>query len=187
MLNLIQNILNDIVNKTYYNDILSDKYIELIIFDKLKTIDNCLFNNKDGDNNFIFNDKIYKINIKLYDYINNNVLSSNLMSIDRIRKILQIDTNHIIYIFIAYKLNGNQFNIQNTNITNIENINWECLTIQNLGKGQLQMKNNSEPITFNYNIIRKDWLDELKKQAIRYYDKMILKITEYKMELEKEN
>ena len=188
MIHLIENILVDIVNKTYIiNGILSDKYIEPVIFDKIKNIDNCIFTNNDGDNDFIFNDNIYKINIKLYDCTNNNVLSSNLMSIDRIRKILQIDTNHIIYIFIGYKLQGNQFNIENINITNIENINWDCLTIQNLGKGQLQMKNNSEPITFNNNIIRKDWLDELKKQAIQYYDKMILKITEYKMELEKEN
>ena len=40
MIHLIENILVDIVNKTYIiNGILSDKYIEPVIFDKIKNID----------------------------------------------------------------------------------------------------------------------------------------------------
>ena len=182
--------INDLINKKFdiksFGDISYSKYIEQICYDKIRTIEECTFTNNDGETDILFYNNVYKLNIKFLD-INNNVLVSNLMSIDRIKKLLQDETYHIIYIFIEYKLNDNDITITNVHISNMENIDWNCLTIQNLGKGQLQMKNNSEPIMFNFDITRKDWLDELKKQAIQYYDKMILKITEYKMDWEKNN
>lgn len=186
---LIKDKLNDLLDKQIIvvDGVSVVKSLEQVCYDRIRSLENCTFTNDDGDTDILMFNNIFKVSVKLFDSVTNNVLVSNLMSIDRVRKILQQETNHIIYIFIGYKLDVNDLTITHLYINNIENINWDCLTIQNLGKGQLQMKNNSEPITFNDNVTRKDWLDELKKQAINYYDKMILKITEYKMELEKEN
>lgn len=184
---LILDKLNNLLLNNYLVDSNSYiKYIEELCYDNIRTLENCVFTNDDGDTDILFNNNTFKFFIKPVDH-SNNILVSNLMSIDRVRKLLQTETNHIIYIFIEYKIEDNNLTITDINITNIENISWDCLTIQNLGKGQLQLKNNSEPIIFNNVITRKEWLSELKNQSLLYYDKMILKITEYKMDLEKDN
>lgn len=185
---LIKEKLSDLLDKQIIvvDGASAVKSLEQVCYDRIRTIENCTFTNNDGDTDILMLDNIFKVGVKLFDSVTNNVLVSNLMSIDRVRKVLQQETNHIIYIFVGYKLDVNDLTITHLHINNIENINWDCLTIQNLGKGQLQMKNNSEPITFKEDVNRKDWLDELKKQAISYYDKMILKITEYKIDWEKD-
>jgi len=183
---LLEDKLKVMLENTYSIDNSLVKYLEDTCYFYIRELENCTFTNDEGDTDILMDNNHYKVSVKLFDYTN-NVLSSNLMSIDRVRKILQQETNHIIYVFVGYKFDGtNLYTIPNIYIKNIENINWRCLTIQNLGKGQLQMKNNSEPITFTEETNRKEWLNELKKQAIQYYDKMILKITEYKMDWEKD-
>jgi hypothetical protein len=69
--------------------------------------------------------------------------------------------------------------ITNIAIKPIESLDWSYLSIQNLGKGQLQIKSINKKIFFNENITRKEWLDRLIKEGKNYYDKLILKVSEY--------
>ena len=95
--------------------------------------------------------------------------------------------NFITYIFVDYKvLSTTDFQIVNIDVQNIESLDWSYLSIQNLGKGQLQMKNISDKITFNNNITRKEWLTILNEKGSEYYNNLLLKITEYKSKWEEE-
>ena len=81
----------------------------------------------------------YKIDIKNHD-INKDFSVPNLISIDKARKYLSNINNHIIYIFIDYKIQDSVVTIINVNVKSIECLDWSYLSIQNLGKGQLKLK-----------------------------------------------
>lgn len=121
---------------------------------------------------------LYKIDIKSHD-INRDFSMPNLISIDRARKYLKKPTNHIIYIFIDYKINDDIVTITNLIVKPIESLDWSYLSIQNLGKGQLQIKSMNNGIFFNDNVTRKEWLDRLIKEGKDYYERLILKVSEY--------
>lgn len=128
------------------------------------------------DFEIIDDNNIYKIDINVYD-INKSISFPSLLSIQRAKYFLSNNNNHIIYIFIGHKNNT----ITKIDVQNIESLDWNYLSIQNLGKGQIQMKNISpDKLTFNNDINRKEWLYLLNKKGSEYYDKLILKITEYK-------
>lgn len=69
--------------------------------------------------------------------------------------------------------------IQNIDVRLIEELDWGMLAIQNLGKGQLQIKNMNNKLSF-VPVDRESWMAELKENAIIYYDKLINKINNYK-------
>ena len=128
------------------------------------------------DFEIIDDNNIYKIDINVYD-INKSISFPSLLSIQRAKSFLSNNNNHIIYIFIGHKNNT----INKIDVQNIESLDWNYLSIQNLGKGQIQMKNISpDKLTFNNDVNRKEWLYLLNKKGSEYYDKLILKITEYK-------
>ena len=126
-----------------------------------------------------FNDNHYKIDIKTHD-VNRDFSMPNLISIDRARKYLAVLTNHIIYIFIDYKIEEDIVTIINAVVKHIENLDWSYLAIQNLGKGQLQIKSMTNGLFFNESVTRKEWLDRLIKEGSEYYERLILKVSEYK-------
>lgn len=121
----------------------------------------------------------YKIDIKTHD-INSDFSMPNLISIDRARKFLSDLNNHIIYIFIDYTIEDNTVYIINAKVKPIESLDWSYLAIQNLGKGQLQIKSMSNGLFFNDNIDKQIWLNKLIEEGEKYYDRLILKVSEYK-------
>jgi len=121
---------------------------------------------------------LYKIDINTHN-IDKVISLPSLMSIKRAKDFLTNYNNFIIYIFIDYKYIDNKINIINIHVQNIESLDWSYLSIQNLGKGQLQLKNISE-LTFNNNVTRREWLNILKNKGSEYYNNLLLKITEYK-------
>ena len=54
-----------------------------------------------------------------------------------------------------------------------------CLSIGNLGKGQLQV-NNMHSLEFDYNQKRTVWIDIFKDEVILYYNKLTEKIEKWK-------
>lgn len=124
-----------------------------------------------------YDNNVYKIDIKVHD-ISKDFSIPNLISIDKARKYLKKTTNHIIYIFINYKINEDMVKIVDIHVKPIESLDWSYLTIQNLGKGQLQLK-STDNIFFNDNTTRKEWSDKLIKEGKEYYDRLILKVSEY--------
>jgi len=124
-------------------------------------------------------DNLYKIDIKTHD-VNRDFSMPNLVSVDRARKYLSVVTNHIIYIFVDYVIKEDIVCVKNVRVQPIESLDWSYLAIQNLGKGQLQIKNMNEGLFFNDNVTRKEWMDRLIKEGSDYYEKLILKVSEYK-------
>lgn len=130
-------------------------------------------------------DKLYKIDINSRN-VDEVISLPSLMSIKRAKDFLIDYNNFILYIFVDYKLTDNDTNIVKISVQPIESLEWEYLSIQNLGRGQLQMKNVSKELTFNNDISRRDWLKLLTIKGSEYYSNLILKITEYKSKWEEE-
>ena len=125
-----------------------------------------------------YENKLYKIDINTHN--TDKVISlPSLLSIKRAKDFLSDYNNFIVYIFVDYKFINNEMYIVKISVQNIESLDWSYLSIQNLGKGQLQMKNITELI-FNNNITRREWLSILKQKGSDYYNNLLLKITEYK-------
>ncbi len=125
-----------------------------------------------------YEDNLYKIDIKPHD-ISKDFSIPNLISIDKARKYLKKTTNHIIYIFIDYKVVDDMVTITNILVKPIESLDWSYLAVQNIGKGQLQLKSTTSGLFFNDNVTRKEWMDKLIKEGKEYYDRLILKVSEY--------
>lgn len=124
----------------------------------------------------IFNDnERYIFDMKIYDYDTiTNV--SNLMSINKIKD--EIDNNTEIYfIFICHDKNNI---INDISFKSIYNLKWKNLLIQNLGKGQMQIKNLTYYMQFDDFKTKEDWISEFKDKVLNYYEKLILKISENK-------
>jgi hypothetical protein len=115
-----------------------------------------------------------KIDIKTHDS-NSDLSMPNLISISRIKKFYENDRNLLLYVFVKYVTNGRSIQILDTKVKAIEQLNWECLTIGNLGKGQLQVKNMDE-ITFQTFMTRNDWIERLSCDVVIYYQSLIKKI-----------
>ena len=99
----------------------------------------------------------------------------NLISIDRL---IKLDTP-LLYNFVKY--DSNKKIIVDVDVLNVYQLNWEHLSIQNLGVGQLQIKDMvsflSSPKT---NLTRAEWIKKLQQESVKFYDKLIVKTTQRK-------
>jgi|GEM_PF-6856973 len=123
-----------------------------------------------------FNDLVYYIDIKTVDR-NAKFSMPNLISIDRLKKLYNNDNNFFILFIIEYE----DKEIISTDAMFIENLSFDSIHIQNLGKGQLQIKNSKNTIQPYYGS-RTEWLTELRSQAIVYYENLIKKTSILKEE-----
>tara|TARA_R110002012_G_scaffold26763_5_gene86623 strand:+ start:2799 stop:3401 length:603 start_codon:yes stop_codon:yes gene_type:complete len=115
-----------------------------------------------------------KIDIKTHD-TESELSMPNLISIARLKKFYENDKNLLVYVFVKYINHGNNVQVTQVRVKPIEQINWECLTIGNLGKGQLQITDMNK-ISFQNFMTRKDWMERLSYDAVIYYQKLIDKI-----------
>ena len=115
-----------------------------------------------------------KIDIKTHD-TESELSMPNLISISRLKKFYENDRNLLLYVFVKYINHGNNVQVLQVKVKPIEQINWECLTIGNLGKGQLQITDMNK-VSFQNFMTRKDWMERLSYDAVIYYQKLIDKI-----------
>jgi hypothetical protein len=99
----------------------------------------------------------------------------NLISISRLKKFYKNDKNLLLYVFVKYINFGHSIQILDVQVKSIEQLNWECLTIGNLGKGQLQVRNMNE-ISFQNHMTRNDWMERLSYDVVIYYQSLVNKI-----------
>jgi hypothetical protein len=181
MLAKIKHILKKYENKTIRKDDIKKKIIEDIM--KLNSQDLRVFMSMSkrslSDIEIRIGEKYYTFDIKIYGSGENNTVS-NLISINRIKTILENKNNDLIYIFIKY-IDGKISSILTQPIYSIQ---WKHLLIQNLGNGQLQIKNLSDIVHFDNDKDKKVWIEEFKHNVLNFYDKQILKVTENKIEWE---
>ena len=71
-------------------------------------------------------------------------------------------------------------------VRSIEELPWKYLAIQNLGKGQLQIKNNNQKMNF-CEMPRERWLEKLREEKILFLDKQMLVLKKRKDKELKEN
>lgn len=192
IIELIKLKLDTLLENTYQsygNQV--DSNIKELITNKLLELnsEDILVSGKIGNRTFDdieirYNEKLYKIDINTHD-VDKVISLPSLLSIKRAKDFLSDYNNYITYIFVDYKIDNNLFYISNIDVQNIESLDWSYLSIQNLGKGQLQIKNISK-LSFNDNISRKEWLNILKDKGSDYYNNLLLKIIEYKSKWEDE-
>ena len=117
------------------------------------------------------------IDIKTTD-IDRKFKMPNLISIDKLKK---LDYNeNIMYAFISYSSKQNK--IVDSSLFYIWELPWRHLAIQNLGKGQLQIKDMKKFLDDVKNFPKNnkdDWTKEFLKQGKIYYKKMISKMEKY--------
>jgi hypothetical protein len=99
----------------------------------------------------------------------------NLVSIDKLKTSLKNDNENIIYIFVSYKRENGVITIEDVYLKYVWELDWSILGIGNLGKGQLQIKNANKEVIFT-NEGREVWGKKLNTEAIKFYNKRILKI-----------
>jgi len=118
------------------------------------------------------------IDVKTSD-IDRKFKMPNLISVDKLKNKYYKDT--IMYVMISYS--SKQHKVIDCNLFYIWELPWLHLAIQNLGKGQLQIKNMSVFLNDikNFKKITKDeWYEKFMKEGHLFYEKMILKMAEYK-------
>jgi hypothetical protein len=94
----------------------------------------------------------------------------NLISIDRL---ISLD-KELLYNFVVY--NSQKKTITKVFVLGVHELNWDHLSIQNLGVGQLQITNMRDFILNPRTVYtREEWIDRLKMEAIKFYDKLIEK------------
>lgn len=99
-----------------------------------------------------------------------NFKMPNLISIDRLKNL----TTPLLYNFIKY--DSSKQEILDIMVLDVYELNWDHLSIQNLGAGQLQIKNMvsffDSPVT---SMTKQEWIDRLHSEAVVFYDKLIVK------------
>jgi hypothetical protein len=95
----------------------------------------------------------------------------NMISIDRLRKNI-IDINKdLLYNFVIY--NSQEKKIKKVFLLQYYELNWDHLSIQNLGKGQLQIRNMKDFLEDPISKLSKDeWINKFKEKAIDFYKKV---------------
>jgi len=189
MIQLLRNTLSELIgNQIDSNGLqqrgIADK-IEELVCNRIKTINTNGLLVEDASSKRSLediqvtdeNDNLYKLDIKTHD-INADFSMPNMVSVARLLNFYQTETNNLAYIFVDYKEENNITEITDITIKLVEELSWDMLAIQNLGKGQLQIKDmNSELIFIEPN--REVWVQQLKVNMIEHYNKTIRKFQGY--------
>ena len=104
---------------------------------------------------------------------------SNLISVDKLKPLLEDDTKTLSYLFVDYTRNNGNLNIEDVNVKYIWELDWSILGIGGLGRGQLQIKNANKDLVFT-DIGKESWLKRLESEVPIFYDKQIEKFKKLK-------
>ena len=189
MIQLLRNTLSELIGSQIDSNSLQQRgiadKIEELVCNKIKTINTNGLLVEDASSKRSLediqitdeNNNLYKLDIKTHD-INADFSMPNMVSVARLLNFYQTETNNLAYIFVDYKEENNVTEITNIIIKLVEELSWDILAIQNLGKGQLQIKDmNSELIFIEPN--REVWVQQLKVNMVEHYNKTIRKIQGY--------
>ena len=113
--------------------------------------------------------------VKSFD-VNADFSMPNLISVDRLKKILNDPLQTLSYISVYYSVDHDKkvVDIIDHLVYNICMIDHSCLAIQNLGLGILQLKNAKDPIvTYDGD----DWEKDFDEMVVKFYTKQVKKFT----------
>ena len=99
----------------------------------------------------------------------------NLISVDRLDKILRDPTLELYYWLIDYRVQSDgSCVVEHSEIRTVWSLPWDALAIQNLGKGQLQICKWEK--VANHATDRAGWHAQLTEQRRQFYRKQIAKL-----------
>jgi hypothetical protein len=99
----------------------------------------------------------------------------NLISVDRLDKILSNSTQELYYWMIDYRVNKDgSCTVEHSEIRTVWSLPWPALAIQNLGKGQLQICKWDK--VAEHASDKDAWHAQLKEQRKKFYHKQIAKL-----------
>lgn len=126
------------------------------------------------DFTLVIDGTVHLIDIKTHDS-NGNFCMPNMTAIDKLVKLYKEDTEKLHYLLIEYVLdNDNVLTILNVRHCKPNNISWKYLAIQNLGNGQLQIRNMRD-LKIDYNLDLNDWYLSLCSEAQLFMYRQIRK------------
>jgi hypothetical protein len=99
----------------------------------------------------------------------------NLISVKRLKKLLESNSHKLAYIFVDYYRKGGNVIIEDVVVKYIWELDWSILSIGALGKGQLQIKDANKKLKFT-DIGKDKWFEILKLKVNEFYQKEIIKI-----------
>lgn len=100
----------------------------------------------------------------------------NLISVDKLRKILSDEKLALAYVFIDYTRDAQGYvSIEKVEVKYVWELDWSMLGIGALGKGQLQIKNANKELVFT-DIAKQEWLEILRSKVSEFYVRQIEKI-----------
>lgn len=99
----------------------------------------------------------------------------NLISVDRLDKILSTPDQELYYWMIDYSVEADgSCVVRHSEVRTVWSLPWAALAIQNLGKGQLQICKWTE--VANHATDRAGWHAQLKQERRAFYRKQIAKL-----------
>lgn len=115
--------------------------------------------------------------VKSFD-VDSDFSMPNLVSIDRLRKVMSDDKQDLIYILVDYRLDHitKQVIVNKIQFRPVYTIDPAVLAIQNLGKGVLQVKNMHNSLD-RYSGTKEEWMKEISSMAYAFYGKQIAKFS----------
>ena len=100
----------------------------------------------------------------------------NLTSVERLARFYEDDRNYFVILMVAYNVVSDvHIHTQQVHFVPIEFLSWDCLTLGNLGWGQIQIA-NANNIVVNHQYSRKRWMLELCNVLFEFYPREIDKI-----------
>lgn len=99
----------------------------------------------------------------------------NLTSVDRLARFYEDDANYFVILMVKYVIAGTGLRVSAVHFLPIEHLQWDCLTIGALGKGQIQIA-NAKHIEINHAQTRKAWMLEFCDTMLDFYPKEVIKI-----------
>jgi hypothetical protein len=100
----------------------------------------------------------------------------NFTSVDRLARFYEDDGNYFVVLMLSYEIQQVRMLVRDVTFIPIEFFNWECLTIGNLGWGQIQIA-DANRIQVKPGYSSKQWMLQLCDALFEFYPKEIQKIS----------
>lgn len=101
----------------------------------------------------------------------------NLTSVERISRFYEDDRNTFTLLMVKYRLDENRIIASEVTFAPIEFLDWDCLTVDALGWGQIQIANSNRIALIDRNS-RRQWMLTLCELMLDFYPREIEKIHE---------
>ncbi|KKN08722.1 hypothetical protein LCGC14_1053890 [marine sediment metagenome] len=157
----IQGILGE-----HFQTILGDECAEYSANFGRRAMEDFAFKDKDG--------LYYVIDVKTHRE-DTKFNMPNLTAVWRLARFYEDDTNYFVLLLVKYRLEGTHAAISEVIFVPIEFLDWDCLRIGALGRGQIQIA-NSNYISLRLHYSRRAWMLELCDAMLEFYPKEIGKI-----------